>query len=125
MHQRTVSIKLRKRELTTTSSATKYPYNVHDNELKKDIKLGLKGKDAVDLSLITFPRVARGAPINNTVAKHPIRPMASSCSDIASTVTKILTNTKILYINLFVVGDIASYEQMHPNPINAPVTLGT
>lgn len=90
------------------SSATKYPYNVHESELKKDIKLELKGKDAVDLSLMTLPRVASGAPISSTVAKQPINPMASRFSEIARPVTSRLTPTKTLYTSLLEAGDIAS-----------------
>jgi len=101
-----------------------YPYKVQDRELKKDMRLELKGKDAVDLSLMTLPRVARGAPISSTVAKQPINPITSRFSEIARPVTIRLTPTKTLYTNLLDVGDIVSYTQMQLMPIIAPVMFG-
>jgi hypothetical protein len=91
-----------------TSSATMSPYSAHDKELKKDIKLGLNGRDAVDFSLKTFPNVANGAPIRSMVATHPKYPISSNWSEQARPVTRRQLPTSAQYTNLFEVGDIAS-----------------
>lgn len=56
------------------SSATRRPYKLHEQALKKVNKLGKKGKDAVDFSSITVLIVAKGEPLTTTASEQPRRP---------------------------------------------------